>query len=181
MEQEIEHVHAGPWGEFPDRYWGAYFGDEAPYYMGELDKLRNGRPLEFRFATFFLGLLWMVYRKMYVVATCALILTFIEGTIEESLFAMLDLDGTRAEIVAAITSISLAILEGFFANRVYLWDARRNIRVVMQEAGHRHEQEIIARIASRGDKSVGAVFALIGIVVVLALVAANILDMANSL
>ncbi len=179
MEQESEPIHPGPWGEFPDRYWSTYFGEKAPYYMGELDKLRNGHPLEFRWAVFFLGLFWSAYRKMYVITFCVLMIILLENTLEEGLFALLGIGEQLSTLLGYGISIAINIVSGLYANRVYLWDARRNIRQVFTEAPHLHEMDLIARITKRGGTSIGAAVLLLVGGVVIVLIAASLFTLAS--
>lgn len=163
MEDQLEPIHPGPWGEFPDRYWSTYFGDEATYYLSELGRLRQGQSLDFRWAAFFLGMLWMVYRRMYVIAACAVGLILLQSTIEEGLYVLLALDELAQSITGLVISLALNAAMGYYANRVYLWDARRNIRQVLVELPHAHEAEVLAAIARRGGHSVGAVFVFLAL------------------
>lgn len=180
MEPNAEHIHPGPWGMFPDRYWSAYFGEKAPYYMGELEKLRNGQPLEFRWAAFFLSLPWMAYRKMYIITACAIILTLLEGTVEEGLYSLLDVDENTSLWTGIAITLIINVMMGKYANRVYLWDARRNIQQVLTEAPHLHEMDIIARITRRGGTSIGAAVLFMVGLVLFALLAANLFDLINA-
>lgn len=179
MDNEQE-IHPGPWGEFPDRYWGAYFGSDSAYYMGELMKLRAARSLEFRFVAFFFGVLWMTYRKMYVVALSTFLLIMLEGTLEGVIEELIPEVASIVEGAGSLISIGLSVALGIYGNRLYLWDARRNIRQVLVEMPVAHEQEIMARIASRGGTSGLAVLLAVVLIVLMMLVGANLIDAANS-
>lgn len=179
MDNE-EIIHPGPWGEFPDRYWSAYFGSESSYYMNELMKLRGGRGLEFRVVAFFFGMLWMTYRKMYVVALSVFILIMLEGTLEGVIEELVPDVASIVEGLGSIVSIGISVAMGIYGNRLYLWDARRNIRQVLVEMPASHEQEIMARIAGRGGSSGLAVFLAMVLLVVLMLIGANLIDAMSS-
>lgn len=171
----------GPWGEFPDRYWSAFFGDENSYYMAELQRLRAGQSLDFRWAAFFLGMLWMVYRKMYIIAVCTLMLVLLESTVEQAVFVALGVSELGQSLIGLLINLGINIAIAFFANRVYLWDARRQIRQVPQELPHAHDQEIVAAIARKGGSSLGAVFVFIALLVAgliaLGMVAGSLFDL----
>ena len=166
MDDQLEPIHPGPWGEFPDRYWSTYFGDEATYYMAELGRLRTGQSLDFRWAAFFLSMLWMVYRRMYVIAACAMGLVLLESTLEEALYALLAPGELAQSVFELLISLAVNTAMGYYANRVYLWDARRNIRQVLVELPHAHEAEVLAAIARRGGSSMGAVLVFLALSVV---------------
>lgn len=175
-----EAIRTGPWSEFPDRYWSSYFGSESTYYMGELEKLRAGRSQEFRVVAFFFGMLWMTYRKMYVVALSTFLLIMLEGTLEgvvEEIFP--DVAGI-VEGAGSLISIGLSVAMGIYGNRLYLWDARRNIRQVLLEMPASHDQEIMDRIARRGGTSGLAVLLALVLLVAFMLIGANLLDALSS-
>lgn len=171
----------GLWGEFPDRYWCAFFGDENSYYMAELQRLRAGQSLDFRWAAFFLGMLWMMYRKLYIIAVCTLMLVLLESTLEQAVFVALGVGELGQSLIGMLINLAISIAMAYFANRVYLWDARRQIRQVLQELPHAHDSEIVAAIARKGGTSLGAVFVFIALlvagIVALGMVAGSFVDL----
>ncbi|MCB9183717.1 MAG: DUF2628 domain-containing protein [Flavobacteriales bacterium] len=176
---ESESIHPGPWGEFPDRYWRAYFGADADYFMHELGKLREGRGLEFRFVAFFLGLFWMLYRKMYAVGTCYFLLVMLEGSLEGAVEMLFGIPTALVEGFGSLVSIGLSVALGIYGNRLYLWDARRNIRQVMVESPGAHDQALEARIAMRGGTSHGAVALAIVILIAFVVVGTRLMQMGD--
>lgn len=180
VEDEPQPIHPGPWGEFPDSFWRAYFGREADYYMNQLAKLRGGQRLDFSLVAFLFGLAWMIYRKMYAVAFAALMIILLEGTLEEAVLQLLRVPESASGAFGTVVSIVLGIFVGTYANRVYLWDARRAIRQVVQERPQASAAELTGRIRRSGGTSVLAlVVALVaGGALVLALV--NAMDLLES-
>jgi uncharacterized membrane protein YccC len=184
MESEPQSIHPGPWGEFPDSLWRAYFGRESDYYMNQLAKLRAGQRLDFSLVAFLFGLAWMIYRKMYAVAFAALMIILLESTLEEVVSQLLRVPETVSGALGTLISIVLGILVGSYANRVYLWDARRAIRQVLQEMPHASSEELTDRIRRSGGTSVLALIAALmaGGALLLALVyAADLLQPAESI
>lgn len=171
---------AGPWSEFPDSYWEAYFGKQAPYYLQQLHRLQQGRWPAFHVHAFFLGFLWMVYRRMYVVAFCALLLILLETTVEEGFMVLIGWEGSQAEWTGRLVALILNLLIGTYANRVYLWDARRNIRQAIAH-GPKHVEELrLANIAEHGGTSWVAVVLIIVAAVFIVLIMANMIDLFNA-
>lgn len=171
METHEEPIHPGPWGEFPDRYWEAYFGEQAPYYMRQLGRLREHAPLQFNWGAFFLGFGWMTYRKMYLVALSVYILLTVEGVAEALLLDAFGVSEGSRNGFNAMMSLLLGALLGTLANRIYLWDARRSVRWILSREPYLHEAELIARITRRGGTSWLAIIVLvvlaIGLVVIM--------------
>ncbi len=161
MEAHEAPIHPGPWGEFPDRYWEAYFGRQAPYYMRQLQRRRTDTPTQFNWAAFLLGFGWMIYRRMYLVALCAFILLSLEGMVESLVLYAIGVDERSMSGFNGAMGLLLGALLGALANRIYLWDARRSIREVLAHHGHLHEAEVLARIARRGGTSWLAIIVLL--------------------
>lgn len=176
----VQRTPAEPWSEFPDSYWQAYFGTQAPYYLQQLERLRGGAWPAFHFPAFFLGFLWMAYRRMYLVAVCAFMLLLLEGTLEEGFIWLVGWEGSVADWFGRLFGLFINLLIGTFANRVYLWDARRNIREALAK-GPLHVEELrLAHIAEKGGTSWGAVVVVTVATVVLVLVLANVIDLVDS-
>lgn len=175
-----QHTPTGPWNEFPDSHWQAYFGKQAPYYMLQLERVRNGSWPSFNFPAFILGFFWMAYRRMYLVAVCAFMLLLLEGTLEEGFIWLMGWEGSNADWFGRLFGLFINLLMGSFANRVYLWDARRNIREAISKGPLHIEELRLAQIAEKGGTSWGAVIAILVLSVLFVLVWANVQDMANA-
>lgn len=180
FEQEAPpHTPTGPWGEFPDSYWAAYFGKQAPYYLHQLHRLQEGGWPLFHVPAFFLGFFWMAYRRMYLVALSFILLVMLEGTVEEGIFYLIGIGDQAAQWSGRLLSLLISLLVGSFANRVYLWDARRQIRAAMR-TGPLHVEELrLAHIAERGGTSWKAVLVCIVLIIFAFLVVMNLYDMVD--
>src|SRR5215813_2137730 len=67
----------------------------AKYYKEKFDQITPKKQMAgFNIAAFFLGIIWLFYRKMYLYGFIGIALIFILGVIEE----MLDLSGTSGSI-----------------------------------------------------------------------------------
>lgn len=180
MEQNEDRIHPGPWGEFPDKYWAAYFVDDVPYYMTELRLLRDGHRLDFRWVVFFFNIYWILYRKMYVVALCFVCLLMLESTIADLLIT--SLFGYQASIwMNLFWLLASRILMSIYANRVYLWDARRNIRIAMQENPGASDAVLVEAIRKRGGTSTTTMIVAMVLLVFFSILSANIGDAFNSI
>lgn len=152
MEQAT-YTPTGPWDEFPETHWRAYIGKNADHYVAQLHRLQQGRTLTFNFAAFLLGFLWMAYRRMYLVALSAWILLMLEGTLEELLFTFFDTGEAARRSWNLVMTLVFGIAIGTFADRVYLWDARRMIRQEMAKGPFHLEDVLLERIARKGGTS----------------------------
>ena len=160
MHEAAEPVAKGPWEEFPDAYWQAYFGKQADYYMTQLHALRQGRLCQFSYPAFLLGFAWMIYRRMYIVALAVLLVTLVEGSLETLVMELLHASATVQQSVQLLGNVLFGLLMGSFGNRLYIWDARRSIRQVVQTQHHHAEEALLDRIAAKGGTSAIAVVTL---------------------
>lgn len=166
--ETIEHRPTGPWDEFPDEYWRAYFGSNADHYMIQLERIRNGQLPAFNWAAFLITLFWMAYRRMHLLLTCVLVLSMFEGTIESLLMGVFGASYETERYLGLVISLVIGLLFGTFGDRMYIWDARRMIRAEVARGPFHVPDILLARIASRGGTSwlpiVVLLVVLIGIV-----------------
>ncbi len=175
MNQEIGS-EPNKWQRITDEQWIAFFGPNASYFMRQVERIRSGERPEFLFEGFFLGLTWMLYRKMYLVAFCTLMLILMESTIEEGLYMLFDAGYGTQRWIGIVLSLGMASIQGTFANQVYLWYAEQKISGEIDGKAVHLPEVLLARIASRGGTSWYFILILIGFFG-LALVAANIIDL----
>lgn len=97
----------------------AFFGEESAYYLGQLQKFREGRRLNFNPAITFQGVLWLIYRKLYKLAALVFAVLAIIFFV-----VMFTAGGTGARSIAFVfvllAALVLWVALGFVANRIYL-------------------------------------------------------------
>ncbi len=150
------------WADIPDTHWRAFFAEAVDHYMGQLERVRQGRRVYFNFNALLFGFAWLFFRKMYLVALCLLILMLVLRTVETVLFAWVLPQGSITHALAVITLVAPPILIGMFADRVYLWHAARVIREEMARNAVQLDQVLLARLAYRGGTSWTSVLVLFG-------------------
>lgn len=150
----------------PLPYWRAFFGKGDTYYMRQLQRLRDGERTEFNFAAFFLGYLWMLYRKMYLVPLALFLAILVEGTLEELILYFLGVGPDAARVIQFVITLVVGIIVGTYADRVYIWHAERQIRAVLAE-GHHVDEVITTRIELRGGTSWAPVLLFIAAIALL--------------
>jgi len=121
----------------------AFVGDEADYYLGAWSE---GRKVSFNWAAFLFSAPWLFYRKMYGVAAL-----FLAAGI-----------GFAAVLHELVVTLGLALLCGFFGNKLYYWQARRVVRKAC--SGEPLEENRLKILARRGGTSAVAVFVFLLVV-----------------
>ena len=148
----------------------AFVGRNAKYFLPRWERAQGN--YGFNWAAFFLGPLWMAYRKMYRVTAIYLGIVVLLTVAELIVFDLL-LKEEMPRVVDRVITIGLAIGCGYLANSLYLKHARRAI-----DRAHREEPEPVARLAllrRRGGTSWLAVFVLILIFIGIVLAAVGAL------
>jgi len=168
-----------PWTEIPDSHWRAYFGKNADYYLVQVKRLQVGKWPSFHFEAFLIGFIWMLYRRMYVLTFCAFMIILAESTLEEGLLWFLDAGPSVRQDTGLVGKFLTGLIVGTLANRMYLWDARRSIRMEMARSAIQVEEILLERIRERGGTSWFFLVILLALVVI-ALVIANVMDVASS-
>ncbi|MEZ4807854.1 MAG: DUF2628 domain-containing protein [Flavobacteriales bacterium] len=120
----------GTWNDIPDAHWRAFFGRNADHYMRQLERVRRGRWPNFHWEAFLLGFMWILYRRMYLVSVCVVILMAVETTVEQGLLRFFEAGWSFEVMLARAMALAYGLAMGFVANRVYHWHARRCINNV---------------------------------------------------
>ena len=124
--EEIASLYATPESDVEPQSNEALWNDLVvfagdPSYAKKWRALHTGRSsmAGFNFPAFFFGLLWYVYRRMYLYGVAILIAPWVIGAV------VLGLGGR--ESLLNVLSLTFAILSGFIANPIYYYHARRRI------------------------------------------------------
>lgn len=125
----------------------AFFGPDAAYYLDVAQDFRDGVRYRYHIPAFFLGVLWMLYRKMYAVfAITALVLT-LEQQLENWAFPQLE----KIPAWSVLLNLLTASVVGFLANRWYLNHALDKIAEV--QALDLPDEQTLAELRRRGGTS----------------------------
>jgi hypothetical protein len=134
----------------------AFVGPHADYYLKSWQPALSGEggPTGFKWAAFFLPILWLGYRKMYAAVFILYGLLLAETVLEEGiLVGVLKMPNFPAGLWTLVWLVT-GVVAGTFANGWYLTRARRVIGEVrslgLSEADH------LKALAARGGTSLGA-------------------------
>ena len=143
--------------EIEDEYAWSFFGANAEYYL-DLWRLRQqGKTATFSIAAFFLGLFWVLYRRMYLVAVLLVVAQMLEAAVEEGVLGLQHSTGTNL-----LGTLVQATLLGFFGNKLYLWHAERKMRKLI--ALNLPRQELLERLRRAGGTSWWPLLIVLGVV-----------------
>ncbi|WP_207496025.1 DUF2628 domain-containing protein [Aridibaculum aurantiacum] len=145
--------------------YSAYFKSDSDYYLTRLQQYREGRKMSFNGYAFFFGVLWFMYRKMYVEAFIILFLIIVEGVIEEVLLESAGVPGSSG--VNVISTIVIASILGVIGNSLYMKKAQRVVAKAKEE--NTDEQSMLQYLQEKGGTSYS--FVLLIVVVIAAVVA----------
>jgi hypothetical protein len=155
-------------------YLRIYFGKSTDYYLNVLDKSEGGKKHMFNIAAFFLGPIWMLYRKMYVEAGFYLggviVLGFAEGFLVNEVF---QLSPSAADTVSRSINIGLAMSVGMLANSLYIKKAIAAVDLLVED-WQEDGPDLVLEDQLRKMGGVSWPSALLGAAVVLALLVAYV-------
>lgn len=99
--------------EIPNQQIEKFVGKSFAFYQQKWQKSKadNNNPMSWNMAAFFLGLVWMVYRKMYKYAFIVFGVIVVESIFEEML-------GFSSAMTYA-ANIVFALIFGFYGNAIY--------------------------------------------------------------
>ena len=110
-----------------EEHYRLYFGRNADYYIEIVKDLATTNKSRFNIPAFFLGLFWMMYRKLYLPILILIVILFVVGIIEEAILLSLNASTDTTSLVNVFSTIGWALFIGFFSNRVYVRQANKVI------------------------------------------------------
>lgn len=159
----VEQAGQGPaWLRLADEHWRACIAEGVEPYMAQLQRARNGTRLKFNGYACLFGFAWLFFRKMYLVAGCALLLFLASYTVLMFLNVWLVPFEEVRVFFAVIWFAGPPILFGLYGDRVYLWHVARIIQAETEASAFFTPQQLAARLGLKGGTSWTSVFALIG-------------------
>jgi len=138
----------------------AFVGPKYDYYQCRWSAMASsGRKFSFNWAAFFLGFVWLAYRKMYFYSVCYVLFMAAEATAEIYFDA--------SDLVSGVITLIYVMLTGGYANYVY----KRRTDAVLASLTRLDPESALAAARRQGGTSLpAAIFA--GVILPLALLAA---------
>lgn len=121
--------------EGPEEDLRTFVGPNAGYYLSAWEPLLKGfgSYAGFNMAAFFLWGLWLPYRKMYRVALLMYALLLVESLAEDAILRWVLRMPELPYRLSALVGLTIAIVFGSMANRLYLSHARRRIAQIQDQ------------------------------------------------
>ncbi len=143
-------------------YLRIFVGKNADYYISKWEELGEEKKFSWNWPAFFFGLLWFAYRKMYPHTFAMLIFNIILYIVQVKF--------NTAEIIIAITNLSISILIGMFGNYLYYDYAKSKVEEIKNQV--QDEKKLYVELARNGGTSIATAFG----VFVLYLIALSIIN-----
>ena len=134
--------------KFKEEYYKAFFGGDDEYYLNIIRSYNNGRKLIFNPYAFFIGLFWMLYRKMYRTIFIWFAAVIVIEIVMSTLYDYYFISDTAYMVYDFGSRFVAASILGFFGNKFYQKEAERKISKIV--ANTESEEEIITKIGNKG-------------------------------
>jgi hypothetical protein len=141
----------------------SFVGPRAEYYVARWPRAGDSRALGFNWAAFFLGFVWLLYRRMYLWFWIAIGLVFVLGFVEELL--LMTVGVTQVPLLDTLITIAIASAFGTFGTYWYYLHARRQVKRLNQ--GAEPSLETLSRAG--GTSWVAPTVGIVAFVILLAL------------
>jgi hypothetical protein len=159
---------------FKREYFKIYFAKSTDYYLKCLDNYEAKKGYTVNIAAFFLGPIWMLYRKMYLEAGMYMVAVFVLGFIEDYLVSeVFQLSPSSAGSVSRSVNIAIAMGVAFSVNNLYIKKAIATIESLTDD----WQEEGLDKTLEDQLRKVGGVSwpsALVGAAVMLAIIGAYV-------
>lgn len=128
-----------------EQHYIAFFANEENYYLDVINSYDNGRRFTFNPYAFFLGIFWLLYRKMYLTVFILFIVGIAEAFFTDFLYENYLISDRVYETLDIISRILWASVLGFFGNKFYMLEANRKISKVL----HKNLSEVAVHMKLR--------------------------------
>lgn len=125
--------------------YSTYFGAQCEYYLSALDRHLVGKYCGFSVGGFFLGFLWMLYRKMYkegAIVFCSVVLYYISirylfefNVIPQNIYYLLD----------GLSMFVIPLFFGLFGNKLYVIKAVKTVDKLEESNLNEDEKQLKAK------------------------------------
>ncbi|MDO4794717.1 MAG: GYF domain-containing protein [Brachymonas sp.] len=158
---KTEKATAHPHSPSPADPLALFVGENYSFYArrwAESDQ-RFGGKLSWNWAAFFLGPIWMVYRKMYAHCAALLAASLVLTAIAQASGASVE-DILKWQMQAGP---AISFLLGLFGNWLYRLHAERKVRQIIDASGHSEQARLL--LARQGGVNLTTALALLTLVV----------------
>jgi hypothetical protein len=132
-----------------EEYYQEYFGNDAGYYLEKLEQYRRGIRFTFNIGAFFLGVFWLLYRKMYLFAGLAVVVVTASSLLLETVLKSNAVPANNALLWNNGLTIFWSILLGFTGNWLYLKQAQKHVQKALRD--ERNETEALLQLRAQGS------------------------------
>ena len=109
-----------------------YFQKNSDYYTRQIELYEENGKCSFSVAAFFLGVIWMAYRKMYVTVLIIIGILIAEGIIEEALLDFGIISYKTYEIIDKLFLLIWSFVIGAISNRLYIKQSIRKVNKILE-------------------------------------------------
>lgn len=146
-----------------ERYLIAFFDRQSDYYLEAYRQYQAGNKYSFNIGSFFLGLLWLLYRKLYVEAILIFGALIAFDFLQNFAYKFFEANHAFQIAFSTTANIGLAIGLGFGGTFLYLRNAERKITKILAQTDD--EDERMRLLSAQGGISWTAVLVVLSILV----------------
>ena len=111
-----------------EQEWRLFIGPKANFYVPKWIAIQQGSMVSFNLAAFLVGLLWLLYRKMYLECGILAFIIVVETLISEYYFLPQFTNYTQQATYNIIINLMYGLALGLFGNLLYYNNAQRKIK-----------------------------------------------------
>jgi hypothetical protein len=151
-----------------EKYLAAFFGRQHDYYLEKYKYYHGGVKFTFNIGAFFGGILWFLYRKLFLHAFGIFLLFIIFSIIEGLIFDTLQVSSEFQKLEFLISNFLFATIFGFTGNYFYIKQAEKKITEII--SGTESEDECINSLKKNGGVSWTAIIVVVFTIAFLTLI-----------
>jgi Protein of unknown function (DUF2628) len=123
-----------------DKYLVVYFDRQRDYYLERYRSYHLGDKFTFNIGAFFGGVLWFIYRKLFLEATIIVLLLIAYGILESLIYDLFSINSEFQKLSYIISSVVFAIVYGFIGNQRYFKCVEKRINNILLKTMDENER-----------------------------------------
>jgi hypothetical protein len=148
-----------------ENYLLTYFGPQSDYYLERYKTYHAGSKYTFNQASFFCGIFWFLYRKLFIHFLVAVVILLATSVLQDFLFGLLQISQKGQSILNMGINIGTWVLLGYCGNYFYILQTDRNVSRILDSTGD--EEKRLELLKEKGGISYAPFYVLGAIIILL--------------
>ena len=156
-------------GNLKTEYYQAYFGDHWGYYLPIMIDFERGKKFSLNVWAFFCGMLWQLYRRLYMMMLIFITIAIIESIFRKWVIQYWSLEGETIKLISLIILLIYGTIYGYTGNYFLMRKAQEKITHILTTEND--EELILEKLKKAGSVNSQGIILVLSIIFLIFLLA----------